>query len=512
MKNSFVKIIPLFFALLAGASASADTNQPTLKSLLAKKLFTLDRPLITFHYKHRDRKITDLSTLLNKVKSEADRFYDPNDNPMNSMIGPGLYVSVDPAATRASYGLEIPQLYVITLKAGTRVIDVRDDFVGADAVAYRSIVKQLKCSDGTQDPNPNTLRLSNNKECRDEVLKTYEELGIEAILYQFPASTQIAGCRVAREEAFNVIKGSAFQDSSFGFYSNILGLETKPELRPLVSALFQEASQDPRLRFELNEILPLKSLQGENVVKDSEYQAWKAQNIWKCGTARAGESSVDDEFLTSAIHAISGDEFTNELIQTKRAYAKYFNRAEFDIRMLRAILQKQHAAMRIVKTPYSEWLAAQRKLQYLLSGQVSSSDQKYYNMMEEVFKVLQEPIPEKQVLQMQPKFSKVVKSKMPRGKKDIYSKDMGAWAAVYKDHGFGPRSTALFMNFTLEVPFILEVAPSADVEDATALVSQNRKAVIQILRHCRAIYTEASQPQSQTEKGLCGMERNQTSY
>ena len=138
-------ILPYLSAASAAESVSSDDAVNALAALLKPRVQSLDRDLVTFHYQMAQSsfRFSNHGQVVRHLKASPGRFY--NSNLFNSdMMGIGLYMAIDPSATR-SYGGSDPHLFIVPVKKGTRFLNVSASPEGDEFVRAKKIYSDLGC-------------------------------------------------------------------------------------------------------------------------------------------------------------------------------------------------------------------------------------------------------------------------------------------------------------------------------------------------------------------------------
>jgi hypothetical protein len=268
------------FVLVLALGASSLGHASPLADYLRPRMAVLNRPLMTFHYSKDQAEPASQAEVFEKA-SKVARGFNNSDRVDANNFGPGFYVSPDPFASRVFGGVAAPQLTVVTLKEGARILDMRKHTEDAE---YAKIMIDAGC---VSDFGRN----GDSKICRQTLIDAYLELKVQAVLYNYLASATINGCEKGGGIALNVVDDSAMDAETISYYSTEK-LEPQAGLGKFISRLYEEASQD----FDLNKFLnvpqwtPLPtSLNDVGAMNADEYLNMKKQMIWNCGEPWLGK-------------------------------------------------------------------------------------------------------------------------------------------------------------------------------------------------------------------------------
>lgn len=262
----------------------------TLQEYVEKKIIVLDRPLLTFHYRHSTEP-NNMNDVIKMAEEPTTWFYNPRVGVDKNIVGPGLYVAIDPASSH-NYGLPKPQLYTVMLKKGTRILDVRGMPREDSDKEFDHITDKLRCFTSAYGFSAlQDLRESPSALCREEVIRAYKALNVEAIVYDFPGSGTIDNCRAPHDVAFDVISASAIDRNNLNYYSDTRKFESSPQLTPFIADFFMEARRDQNLDQDMTNLLLPASIKMNYSSPSSNYEQLKSDLIWKCGPVRPSEKS-----------------------------------------------------------------------------------------------------------------------------------------------------------------------------------------------------------------------------
>ena len=294
-------LIAFFSAGCLADSLGESSSQSAIRKIIADRLVKLDRDAVVFHYEKGTSDFSPQNSrdVWDRIRSRPSRFFDSNILEIN-VEGPGLYVAIDPVASRL-WGGENPNLFVLTVKSGALVLDTKISLNQMETKQIAQVVSVLKCDvDGDFDYQGGMesiilgFRNSKNQVCRKLMIDAIRQLNLQAILYSFPASRSLTGCRQSRFSAFNVIDSSIIDESKIAYYSDTNEIENEPLASHIVAA-YTEAEQDYDLQGTLavEKLFRPKTL----VSMDSaeEYIDWKQKYVYACGPAWSPEQREGQE-------------------------------------------------------------------------------------------------------------------------------------------------------------------------------------------------------------------------
>ena len=280
--------------LLLANGVKLSQMEDSLAEKLKPFVIILDREAVTFHWSTGEnfapKSVNDLSA---RARKQIEPFSNPNQISF-SMAGPGLYVAVDPNGSR-HFGGENPELHLVTLKAGTRILNLSDVAVDKMMSTLKVFQDELQCIDNSMNNKVIAedhltivnLRKSATPECRQLVINALKKLNIQANLYNYTAAENLRNCRSNRFFAFSIISESAIDFTKIEFYSNDSKFVTLGNA-PFAKKLFEEQNDiEPILDFLTNKIYPNSSLPKYLIdspsVSEESYVEWKKSKIVLCG-------------------------------------------------------------------------------------------------------------------------------------------------------------------------------------------------------------------------------------
>lgn len=293
-------------ALLFFSATQASEIGDQLSQAFRVRISYLDRELMTFRYETKEEfEPKTLADIKGRLRFKTGKFF--KKGLLDVMAaGPGAYVAIDPYTSR-DFGGSDPQLYVLSLKKGTSILDLNTAFSASEHSLIKNAHDQLQCKHPGEtlitemEMNFFSLRNSATQACRDLAIEVVTALKVQAIMYSYSASNSLTDCRY-RSVAFNVISPSAIDFNKLAFYSNSSFLESYP-LSSLIKSIFDEASNDFQAKLGRRDslFLPL-TFQGINSANEQNYADWKAKNILNCGPKWSVESDQTNFMEASAIN------------------------------------------------------------------------------------------------------------------------------------------------------------------------------------------------------------------
>jgi hypothetical protein len=498
--------------ILICSSAAMANPATNMQELLAKRIITLDRPLTTFHYRNATQDPGSMESAVRAVNATTVVFSRKDLSKDHNVVGPGLYVAVDPAATR-SYGGANPQLYVITLKKGARILDTRlqmKDFSDPD---YDGVTEALQCN-GQKillTPSYDGLRNSPSKDCQAATIDAVKALGVDAILYDYQGSETIDSCRASRGVALNVVSPNAVAENGVSFFSRKTRLESAPGVGDFVHRLFLEGLRDPQLntfsQMEKNLSDEPDTLKEAMPLQNSSYEALKQAGIWKCGSVRPMEKSIADTALIPARTELL-KKFSQVRQEAETAYKKRNFPNYYDFDALRGVVHQRYKNARLAPddSKFDQWLEFTK----LMKNFDTTANLFYQQNIEDFNKnmvKLAEILGEKPVVLTAASiksFSRDYARVMFPGPKDAILAYVGIMPNLLRKLGFGPRMADIAASDFSLFPMLLPV-PHDPEKDYSDFVKKNAAYVTQFLKRCAAIYADTSKTPEEIQAGECGV-------
>jgi hypothetical protein len=334
------------FSFLFSAQAADLSLSDQLIQKFQSRTSVLDREMITFRYETKANfEPRNQDEVRGRVYGWPERFLDIKVM-TGDLAGPGTYLAIDPFASR-SFGGGAPQLYVIPLTKGTRVLDLQSSLKADEKEIIKNIHRSLQCKklDGTgekliDENNMDyfSLRRSSTEACRAVAIRVIQTLKTQAIFYGYSASNSLAECR-ERSAAINVISSQVLDFSKALFYSDESAIESA-EMGKFIKRAYDESNNDFSLLLNSgnNDQMPL-GLSKKPMALDSEYHQWKKEKVYACGPKWAPEnpSSIN---ITSSLREnyqanFQDSEIESLILQLKKSFdmkaqnKDYFNLTNF---------------------------------------------------------------------------------------------------------------------------------------------------------------------------------------
>jgi len=295
----------LFLATILSAHAvlAASLTQD-LTEKFKTRISVLDRDMITFRYETKDRKgLQTVDDVVGRITGWGDRFFDES-LVSYDVAGPGNYVAIDPYASR-SFGQKEPKLYVLTIKKGTRLLNLNKFFAEDETKLIKEIHNKLQCkakrgADETLIPENEmsffSLRQSSTLPCRQAAIEIAKDLKVQGIVYGYTASTSLAECRRSTV-AINMTSSDAIEYDKTLYFSNEAAIEGT-KFGGFVRKLYEEAAGDFSMMLSQNGDYQIpKSLAGRSLPSDKAYSQWKQTYIYNCGAKWSPEEKQSEKLV-----------------------------------------------------------------------------------------------------------------------------------------------------------------------------------------------------------------------
>jgi hypothetical protein len=502
-----ILLVSLMALLGSVAMAKPATN---MQELLAQRIITLDRPLMTFHYRNAEQDPNSAESVLRAAAVTTDVFFRRDIVKDINMAGPGLYVAVDPGVSRM-FGFDHPQLYVVTLKKGTRVLDARYQDFERVKNGYSAVTDALQCLDKKVGmiSKVEVFRNSKSLACQEAAMQALTNLNVGAILYQYAGAETLASCRGGRGVALNVISPSAIEEVSF--FSRKYKYEATPEAGGFVKSLFEESMKGVASSGKYNDIPD--TLKETASLSLEAYNKVKSEMIWKCGPVRSYESGKFDRW--SELYHQDGE--LGQLVSEAQSMYQLKSLSSpspglyFSIEALRGFQHFQYRNAKLAEddSKYPQWLQA---------GKIMNDDQNNLNIFEDVdleifnknMRALGALLEEKPVVLTVEKLSalgKLFSTEALESKIDFYNKYIGRVPSLLLKIGYGPRVAALSANRFLFPgrPLILTAFPMDPNTDYSSLVIKNQEYLKNVLTQCIADYKNPAKTFEEIQASDCGL-------
>lgn len=357
------------------ASSKANLIQ-RFDDLLSSHRFNLKRDLMGFHYETdnggglQDQSLDDISKWM---LSKPSRFFSSNAN--EAMVaGPGLYLAVDPSVTRG-FGGEMPELAVVKVKKDSQILDSSTLLKDSERDTINQLVSGFNCiSPGAPSQifdigaAISTLRYSTDPQCQQIIMDALTQIKVQAILYNYDGA-ELKNCG-SRYLALNVVDPSSIEVTAY--FSKSLAIDNGNQA-PFLRALYEEGAVTFRFRVESAQRgLSFSAAIDTSAASPSanDYELWKKQFIFGCGSSWGNVGSDSSSDLNSGIMALAHNykETQDLIVNAALAYGKITpgtNRnTYFDFTSIQAILDLEFKAssLGVDSSKYSNWLAARKSV------------------------------------------------------------------------------------------------------------------------------------------------------
>lgn len=253
---------------------------------------------------------------------------------------PGLYVAVDPIASRAFGGVGGDWALVrIVLRDGFRYVDVRGSLPAGSpaAIAFARAVQQVGCT-ATQ---PSQLFLSPASDsCRQLALETVAYLDVDAVLYSYRAAP-LRGCRERPEAAFLLLGDEVFDSTDAAVFVTETKADEYSAERARINSLFERARDAGSTRE------PLWTTRGRRPSSkaDVEFEVWMHSALFACA------GTVDDAPLTDRAWRSPVDYWTDQLAARPESVVALFRLAKYELIAGRAATAIDHLRQLLAHDP-----------------------------------------------------------------------------------------------------------------------------------------------------------------
>jgi len=236
------------------------------------------------------------------------------------------------------------------------------------------------------------------------------------------------------------------------------------------------------------------------------YEKFKAQDIWKCGPLRSGETAPAD-YSENLLRFVETEDGLQNL--SAKAGESFFNKfgpagyvGSFDIKLIREILLLQYRGSHMATddSKFDKWWEAY-KILYNINNAGDPAAKKA--SLEQVGILLGE----KSSGYDGDEDIKLEEILFPyyNGNKNFLSQYIGVIPSSMVKVGYGPRTSNILANLVLPYPFVLGSLPMNPSLDETQVVTVNRRVVSDILRTCIAEYKDPKKSAQEIAKGPCGI-------
>lgn len=524
-------LAPLLFAFGCVSSSTNPTRGPSqassekvslsdsLTKIIADRVRPLDRTMVTFHYESENIRPQSLEDVRRRLTGRQARFFDVS-LVDNNMVGPGTYVAIDPVGSR-SFGGKDPQLYVIPVPQGVRVLDGFRSLMKSETDFFKDLTQKMNCkkeyfkADAANDFSAWIGFFRNNEtlECRTLLIDAFSRAHVEAIMYGYVAAYHLKTCRAGLQVALNLVAESAVDLQRISFFSNSAQFGGGPIQNFALFRLFKDASTDYQMQLVQisrgSDEMPATLKRFGESPKPFSYH-WKASKIGRCGKTWSLETSLGDmENLATLVQRLRVDEDVRRLIvATAREFVAMKNRldpqssspTDFELAKLKGVAYQVFLASGLPQDDahFERWLKAY-KLAYELSSP-APPDPKV------IGELLEEDEPDAAAILQQKKSSESMA-------RDLFRSDADnphfMWR-FYGKYGYGPRLQLISANMTLlllgQVPYLTAPFPWGGDPTVPVRIDQDAIVIKAVLQTCLDVYRKA-QSLEEVLAGSCGMIR-----
>jgi len=515
--------IVLFLCQPPSASADATTEYQRavdqLVQVVQAHMTTLDRPMLTFHYQIGAPpgaagpsvfEPTTIDDVKKRIAGRPRRFFDAQ-TVDHTMQGAGVYVAIDPAASRG-FGGNLPRLFAITLKKGARIFAAISMTNPQEQALIKSAAEAFGCKNPDAGASQSTtidtmvarFRNSTDPTCRQLIIDAFSKLDVQAILYGYSAANSLDGCR-ERSEALNIVSSQAIDFERINYYSPSKDIESV-SMVDQISRLYRESVDDFNVRWtspqdQLSSPLATTTAQP---LDDDAYREWRNANIFKCGRAWSPERFADGIDMASGIRrAFYRREIGELLLKTKRGFQARVTgpnswSVQFDPTRINVIERMEY---RLTGLPadfskFPQFLAAKNALNdYKLTPEERSR---------KIGELLDEPGAAVNYATLQSDLMNYVTSLSAEQRNSP-----NALFALFNRMQIGPRQALISINQLTgafgSTPFIA-TAPSLDLGPSSlANYEANITVFKRLLEKCGEIYSDQRLTLEQIQAGSCGV-------
>jgi hypothetical protein len=294
MRILFLVLLLLIF----DSQRSMAAAMPNLKLYFNSHIKYLSRDLIGFHYS-KDKIPKNVSADKNQIFEIINNQLQSAMNasePSQDNAGPGFYIAADPATSRQFGGGINFSLFVVTLKKGITILDARElTFENVDPKLLKEIQNSgCKIPSYFKNASPGFIWhwdfgfLVGNEDlnCRQSVQHILDSLNIDAVFFNYSASSSIPSCKREKPYAMNIRKINAVQRSELLLF-DASGLNSSDQvIRKYIGHLFLQSVKEPGISFEIydyNKIPRILWPQFDDRKTPIGYQTWLTEHIAGCG-------------------------------------------------------------------------------------------------------------------------------------------------------------------------------------------------------------------------------------
>lgn len=474
-----------------------------LRLSLAKLMVSLDRELITFHYQRADNfdsyRPSSWEELVRASAGWGDEFFNEN-NSGGDMIGPGHYVSIDLTGSRTFGGQYDPQLYVTVLKKKAKLLDVRNNFEKMGLEAFKKWHQSFSCVRGQRSSSQtadsvsqwiSTYRNSDTLACRKVIIQAVADLKVDAILYGYSASNELASCRHDRGEALSILSSKSFDENQLAYFSNTQSFDPK-HIAGFLNRLYDEGMQDLTLLLNLSEKEEMKPKSlASSTVLPAAYEAWKASYVYKCGPLWVNEraSPVSEDFTSK----IKDRDLLQAKIELKRAVTRKFPNESRGYVSFGDMRGYNEMLARLAGVSVETWASAEKKFYGVASKGAAG--------LAELAQVFGENCnPDINIFSVEG--FEVWKS-LAIGPITVFH--------ILQKRGLSPRLAFFLINMLYSSmngpPLVAEGLPPARNMSDAAFIASNKAVYLNYLRQCMAQVQEEGMDWAHYSAGPCGQPR-----
>lgn len=370
-------------------TAPAEASIAKIEAIFKPHVKVLDRALIGFHYSEQEdpsKTPKSLDDVKKYALIAAGSFHLPGATGKD-MVGPGFYVAVDPAATRVDYGGESPNLTVVSIHAGTVVLDGTYELTLDEIATYNDIASKMQCygeggfGDATIGKAISVFR-NNGKSmnaCIQLISTVIKNLKIQTIIYPYRAEP-LAGCRF-RYQSLNVIDPAILDVT--GFYSDHAKFGSLPEGR--IRTLYDEstAAFPNQLSADKPKLARIPTRLTAPYDDSEAYIQWRDQNVFSCGVHWSLESKS-----ANTVQPVSRDYSPRQklLLSIKSAYKAKSGDDWFRVMEIKAVRRLAASAAQMGSSQELEkWQTALGALQGYAFDYHDGKGEDQLDMVEQMF-------------------------------------------------------------------------------------------------------------------------------
>lgn len=513
MKILFVFLISILSSLSLAQSLTSEQGAAKLKELFAPYVYSLDRPMTTFRYENAQHLAFSPNTIqdvFNRLLPWTSRFFDSNVVDGNEE-GPGVYASIDPVATRGGFGGEIPELFVITLKASSVVLDIRTPSNFNHALL--DLWKDMGCTSNLssmQYLDMGTLRNSSDIRCREGLISALKQLHVQVILYAYGAANGFAGCRLTRTEAVNIIAPEIIDLNQLAYYSATQKLESpalNSQMALMANAIYREGLQDLTIAMYSSPLDEPAALADAPAPDNASYARWKNKYIFKCGPPRAREATEGDFIIQAAREAAGNNDFLKLQYAMTKAFHNHNPNMYLDIQRLKAL--------QVAEYRFSGMASDDSKFESWQSGFNIARSSSYANLplnqsLAQAEQLFQEPSSLISYVDYTTLTTDVMTEVIKHSRTGIFTKNIGFLIQAFLRRGLSERTTEVLVDSILLQsnlpPLVWGELPKDPNRDYSVQMARNKVMAEKILNHCIDIYNNPQTTAQDFQTGECSLQ------